>query len=251
MRNQRGHMAQRHARRSARCEGLARMGPVVKSVALPGDFLAGLMALAGNQNDVTVMRLQHGVGDRRGTVGFDAPGRTGHQRRDHLRQDAEGVFRTRVVAGKHHAISAVHGRRAHERAFARVAVTAATHHAPELSAARLRHRTQGRQCLGQAVRCVGVVDQHQRVEAAWCGGFHTTGWRLQTAAGGGGQRQRRALAAQRGDHTEKVGDVVGTGHCAVNGLQLTRLAHFKGHAAVRHADMAGLQTGCGLGPFTA
>ena len=251
MRNQRGHMAQRHAGRGARCEGLARMGPVVKSVALPGHFLAGLMALAGNQDHVMVMRLQHGVGYRRGTVGFDVPGRTWHQWCNHLRQDAVGVFRARVVAGEDDVVSTVHSCSAHEWAFARVAVTAAAHHAPELSAARLRHRAQGRQCLGQAVRCVGIVDQHQWVEAALCGGFHATGRRLQTAAGGRRQRQRRALTAQRGDHTQQIGHVIGAGHCAVNGLQMTRLAYFKGHAAVSHADMAGLQTGCGLGLFTA
>ena len=119
------------------------MDTVVKSVALSGHFLAGLMALAGDQHQVTVMRLQHGVGDRCSAADFNMPRRVRHQRGDYLRQDALGVFAARVVAGKDHAISTLHGRRTHERAFARVAVAAATHHAPELSAMRQGHRTQG------------------------------------------------------------------------------------------------------------
>ena len=71
--NQLGQMAQRHAGCGARLQRLAGMDPVVKSVALPGHFLAGLVALACDQHQVTVMRLQHGVGDRGSAAGFDMP----------------------------------------------------------------------------------------------------------------------------------------------------------------------------------
>ena len=168
-----------------------------------------------------------------------------------MRQDALGVFAARVVAGEDHAISTVHGGRTHEWAFARVAVTAATHHAPELSATRQGHRTQSRQGLGQTVGCVCIVNQYQRITTARYDRLHAPGRGVQTAAGSRRLRQRRALAAQGGDHAEKIGHVVGARHRAVHGLLLLRLAHFKGHAVVGYTDIVGLQAGCRVYLFTA
>ena len=234
-------MAQRHAGCGARLQRLAGMDPVVKSVAVPCHLLAGLVALTCDQDQVTVMHLQHGVSDRRCAVGLDLPGRPWHQRGDHVRQDGLRVFAARVVAGEDHAISTVHGGRTHEWTFARIAVTAATHHAPELSATRQGYRTQGRQGLGQTVGCVCIVNQYQRITTARYDRLHAPRRGAQTAAGSSGEGQRRALAAQGGDHAKKIGDVVGTRHRAMHGLLLPGLTHFKGHAAVGHADLAGLQ----------
>ena len=111
------------------------MHPVIKGVALAPHFLTGLMALAGDHNEVPVMRLAHGAGNRCSAVGFDLPARSGRQVRNHLGQYVLRVFSARVVTGKDHAIRALYGCCTHERSLARVPVAAAAHHAPELSAA--------------------------------------------------------------------------------------------------------------------
>ena len=137
--DERGEVAQRQAGTCTRFERGPGVNPVVKGQALPGDFLGAFVAFAGNQQQVAVVHALHRAGNRGRPIRLQLPVAGCGQRGNHLRQDVLRVFAAGVVAGEDDMAGRLCRNRAHQGAFAGIAVTAATDHAPQFSAARARH----------------------------------------------------------------------------------------------------------------
>src|SRR5690606_29388185 len=114
-------------------QGQSSLFEIGERQALTEDLLVGLVPFAGNQHHIVRPRLTDGARDRLRAVDHLLGHRagTGSDRLD----DAQRVFRARVVAGDDHTIGERTGDLAHHRALARVAIATAAEHADETAAA--------------------------------------------------------------------------------------------------------------------
>ena len=177
---------------------------------LAGDFLPGLVALAGQQHHV--LRARPAPACRRWPCARSgstcaASGR-GEAQQD-LADDRRGLFAARVVAGHDHAVGLLLGHRAPSCGrlpASRSPPQPNTHHSwpPRCRG----QRAQAGQRLVERIGRVRVVDHHQRLarpaRRAPCGpGTLRAARRPPTAS-----RQRQPERAQRAQHAQQVGDVV-------------------------------------------
>ena len=139
-----------HARRPGRRTGAC----------APCDRLAGLVALAGDDDDVAGRGRGERGGDGHAAVELDRDrGRTRGEAGEDGIGDRLRILRSRVVGGEHRDVGGVAHRRAHQRALGGVAVAPApedAHHPP----AGAGQGAGGGQHAAEGIGRVGVVDQH-------------------------------------------------------------------------------------------
>src|SRR6476660_4598900 len=117
------------------------------------DDLSSLVALAGNQQDLSLLEIGDGLGHGGGTAGnFDCPWR----RRQDLAANLRRFFAPRIVVGNDGDVCLIHRNRAHLRALALVAIAAAAKHDGE---AIVHIGPERIERLGERVRRVGIVDE--------------------------------------------------------------------------------------------
>ena len=116
-----------------------------------------LMALTGDQHQISSLGLANGLGNRRSTIGHNNARTLGGNPSNHVIEDLLRVFGAWVIRSHHQLIGELSGNRPHLRPLAAVAITAATEHADELAFSKRARRLQG---VVQPIRGVGVVHQH-------------------------------------------------------------------------------------------
>ena len=117
------------------------------------DDLAGFMTLAGDHQRVAAAQHADGDADRLRAIADFARAWRGGQNGG---ADGGGLLGARVVVGDDDDVGAASGDRPHHRAFAGIAVAAATEHHDQAS---LHERTQRREGLFQRVGLVRVIDE--------------------------------------------------------------------------------------------
>ena len=123
------------------------------------DDLAGLVALAGDQQCVARLQARDRGTDRLGAIADLAGAFRGRQDR---RANGGGIFAARIVVGDDDRVRVVDGDLAHQWPLAGIAVAACAEHHHELA---LRIGPQRLQRLRQRVRLVGVIDEDRRAVA--------------------------------------------------------------------------------------
>ena len=173
--------------------------------------LAAFVALAGHQDHVALGGRGDGEADRGGPVRFHdhvrpAPLRHAERAVQHRREDGQGIFGSRVVAGEDGHVGEARRRGAHQRALGPVPVTAAAEHDDQ---AALGDRAQRAQHGLDRAGLVRVVDEHGQVGRGTAGvdPFQPPGH-----AGAGPHAGHRVLQAdarlhQGHDRPERVGHV--------------------------------------------
>ncbi|CAM5196482.1 hypothetical protein CDEN61S_04220 [Castellaniella denitrificans] len=190
----------------------ARPFAVVEGAAHMMDFLVGLVALAGQQHHVPLVRapdaFQDGVGPVRPDVRADR-----HARHD-LFDDGLGRFGARIVGGDHDGVGQPGRHAAHQGPLAGIPVAAAAEHAAQAAAAVPGQRTQGRQHPFQGIRRMRIIHHDQRLGPRRTGAaqrrdhLQAARHRMQHGQGAGDAAQAPAQLAQHAGHQQQVGDVV-------------------------------------------
>src|SRR5579863_9486750 len=137
---------------------------VVERVLDARDFLIRLVALARDQHYIARPRLTQGLRNCLRAIALHDGRLRPRESVENLRDDSIAVFVARIVVGDDDAIGQTFGDAAHLRAFARVALTAATEHANQFPGAVC---TQTGQRLFERVGRMRIVDDDKwRVRAA-------------------------------------------------------------------------------------
>ena len=213
----------------------------------PGNFLIGLVPLAGQQNDFVPGRRDDRPTDRLGTVDDDfGPRRTDAD----LVDDCLWRFAARVVTGQHHAVGEARGDFAHQRAFAAVAVAAAAKDHRQRRATRLCHAAQRAQRVFQRVRRMRVIDDQQRFILA-ADLFQPSRWRHEFGETFGNGFRLHPRVDQHGGHGEQIGNVVTAEQPGFDRGPSIRRAQPETQAMRRFLDVFGTQHALPLVSFGA
>src|SRR5262245_7999026 len=117
------------------------------------------MALAGDQEHIATAQIRYRAADRLATIAdFECAGRGFEDRR----ADCRGIFAAGIIVGDDDPVRELGGDCSHHGPLASVAVAATTEYDDQPAA---RVGPQRLECLGKAVRLVGIIDEDRRTAA--------------------------------------------------------------------------------------